>query len=99
MNTISWIKPALFILVLGGLIGNFVWIGMNVGNKENLDDLQKNLGIAVAVLASILIVMYFLLYLWVQAEGQVFIPMMLGLSFMNSLIGLTGLTSSIMIKQ
>ena len=91
MNSISWIKPALFILILGGIIGNFVWIGMNVGNKENLDDLQKNLGIAVAVLASILIVMYFLLYLWVQAEGQVFVPMMFGLSFLNSLIGLSGL--------
>lgn len=99
MNTISWIKPALFILVLGGIIGNFVWIGMNVGNKENLDDLQKNLGIAVSILAPTLIVTYVLLYLWVQAEGQVFVPMMLGLSFMNSLIGLTGLTSSIMTKQ
>ncbi len=98
MNS-NWFKYALLVLLLLTLGGAGTVLYFFTGTKDNLDDLQKNLGIAVGVLFVIYIMIYGLLYVWLQAESDIFVPLVMLLCFINSLVATTGLTASILVKQ
>ncbi len=93
-----WVKYTLMFIVVLFLSG-FIAAYFYIGTKDNLDDLQKNLGIAVGVLFVIYIMIYGLLYVWLQAESDIFVPLVMLLCFINSLVATTGLTASILVKQ
>ena len=99
MASLSWWHYALIIFAIIGVIVNYIVIGMYVGNKNNLDQLQKGLGIATAVLFVTLLFLYGTIYTWIQADSSIFIPSVLVLSFMNSLISNVGLTAAVIAKQ
>ncbi len=98
MNS-NWYKYALLALLLLALGGAGTVLYFFTGTRDNLDDLQKNLGIAVGVLFVLLIMIYALLYVWLQAESDIFVPLVMILCFVNSLVSTTGLTASILAKQ
>jgi hypothetical protein len=93
-----WVKYTLMFIVVLFLSG-FIAAYFYIGTKDNLDDLQKNLGIATGVLVPVYIIIYGLLYVWVQAQSDIFVPLVLSLCFANSLLSTVAATASVMSKQ
>ena len=88
-------KVALFLLALS-VPAPIIFAYFFTGNRDNLGDLQKNLGIAVGVSFISFTLIYGILFYLVQANPNIFVPLVLVLCFINSLISTSGLVASLL---
>ncbi len=95
----SPIQIAILLVLLGSLAGITGTLGYYVGQNENLDEIQKKMSIIIPILCAIYLILYMLLYYWVQAEPQIMLPLFMVLSCINSIISTSSLGVSILTKQ
>lgn len=89
---ILFIVIAVFVTVVGV-------ISAYSGTKENLDSIQKSLAVIAPILIVLFTILYGLLYVWLQADPDIMIPLFMGLNLMNSIIGSVAVSTSILVKQ
>lgn len=77
---IQTITLVVLIIGLGGVIAA---LNFFAGNKDNLGDIQKSLGIISGVSASIVLVLAIFLYIYVRTNPQAFVPLAFLMLFLN----------------
>ena len=94
-----WVEKALLFFLAIGMTAPIIFAYFFSGDKDNLDKVQSALGIATAVITTLFVVIYALLFYWVQAKSDVFVPLVLVLCFINSVLTTIGLTVNLLVKQ
>lgn len=94
-----WQDKALLVFLAIAVPAPIIFAYFFSGDKDNLDKVQAALGIATGVITALFVVIYGLLFYWVQARSEVFVPLVLVLCFINSLISTIGLTVNLLVKQ
>jgi hypothetical protein len=91
-------KIILLIILIGGLAGVIVALNYFVGDKDNLQEVQKNLNIIAGTSSVIILLVGIFMYIYVRTNPQAFVPMMFIMTFLNLEIALIGVSSSVLQK-
>lgn len=95
----KWYLYGILFIVIATFVTVVALVSAYSGTNENNDNIQKSLGIIAPVLIFIFLALYGLLYVWLQAEPDIMVPLFMGLNCMNSIIASIAVSTSILVKQ
>lgn len=97
----SWpmtIQLLLLLLILGGLGGVMYVLSTFAGDKNNLNDVQRNMAIITGVTSVVVFMIGILMYLYIRINPQSFVPFLLIMTFFNLEIALIAVSASVLQK-
>lgn len=92
------IQLILLILSVAGLGGVIYVLGTFAGDKNNLNDVQRNMAIITAVTSVVVLMLGIFSYLYIRINPQSFVPFVLVLMFINLEISLIAVSASVLQK-
>jgi hypothetical protein len=92
------IQILLLLVLIGGLAGVIVALNWMVGDKDNLQNVQKNLSIIAGTSSVLLLLTGIFVYIYIRINPQAFVPIVLIMSFLSLEVALTAVSSSILQK-
>ena len=98
MDWPSIIQLSLIVLIVAGLGGVIYVLSTFAGDKNNLNDVQRNMGIITAVTSVMVLLLGVLSYLFIRINPQVFVTLVLILLFLNLEISLIAVSASVLQK-
>ncbi len=87
----------LFIL-LGGLAGVIVALSFFAGNKDNLQEVQKNLSIITGTSSVLLLLAGIFFFIYIRVNPQAFVPAMIILNVLSLEVGLVAVSVAVLQK-
>ncbi len=89
----------LFLLILiGGLAGVIVALNFFVGDKDNLQEVQRNLSIIAGTSSIMLLLIGLFLYMFIRVNPQAFIPISILMNMLSLEVALIAVSSSVLQK-
>lgn len=92
------IQLILLILSISGLGGVIYVLGTFAGDKNNLNDVQRNMAIITAVSSVVVLMLGIFSYLYIRINPQSFVPFVLVMMFINLEISLIAVSASVLQK-
>lgn len=88
--------PVYILLTLGvfGIIGVIIWLGILTRNKDNGDQIQKNLGIVAAISAVLVGLFGVTAYVYFSANVGYVTPFVLIMTFVNTFLSLFAVSAA-----
>ncbi len=98
MNFFNVVMVIGLIILLGGLAGVIVALSFFAGDKDNLQEVQKNLSIITGTSSVLLFLAGLLLFIYIRVNPQVFVPAMIMLNVLTLEVGLVAVSASVLQK-
>jgi hypothetical protein len=98
MNWYQIIQILFLVILIGGLAGVIVALNFFVGNKDNLQEVQKNLSIIAGTSSVMLLLIGIFLYIFIRVNPQAFIPITLIMNILSMEMALIAVSSSVLQK-
>jgi hypothetical protein len=98
MTWADYIQIFLIILLVGGLAGVIYTLGLFVGDKDNLSEIQKKLAIISGTSAALILMLGIFSYLYLRVNPGAFVPFVLVMLFLNLELSLTAVSVSVLQK-
>jgi predicted Na+-dependent transporter len=90
------LQTVLLVLCFGMLLAVTVISGQMIGDKNNLDEVQKKMGIIMGVTVAIVLTLAIFTYLYIRSKPDMFVPIVLLMLFANMEISLISLGGSVL---
>jgi hypothetical protein len=97
MNWYQIIQILFLVILIGGLAGVIVALNYFVGDKDNLQEVQKNLSIIAGTSSVMLLLLGIFLYIYIRVNGGA-IPILLIMNIISMELALIAVSSSILQK-
>lgn len=81
-------------LGLSGLIAIIVWLGFLTNNKDNANEIQKNLGIVTAVTGVLILIFGGAAYMYFTTDVNALTPFLLVMTFVNMFLSLVAVSTA-----
>jgi hypothetical protein len=97
----TWIDTIQFLFILGafaGIAGVGYALSNVVGDKNNLNDIQRNVGIIAGVTLVIVLLLGGLTYLYIRTNPQSFVPFVLIATFINLELSIIAVSAAVLQK-
>ena len=98
MNTYQVIQILFLLILIGGLAGVIVALNFFVGDKDNLQEVQKNLSIIAGTSSVMLLLIGIFLYIFIRVNPQAFVPITLIMNILSLEVALVAVSSSVLQK-
>jgi predicted Na+-dependent transporter len=90
------LQIGLLVVCFGMLLAVTVISGQMIGDKNNLDEVQKKMGIILGVTVAIVLTLAIFTYLYIRSQPDMFVPIVLFMLFVNMEISLIALGGSVL---
>ena len=90
-------KLSLYVMLSIGLIGLVtvvVWLGFLTNNKDNANEIQKNLGIVTAVTGVLMLIFGGASYMYFTTDVNALTPFLLVMTFVNMFLSLVAVSTA-----
>jgi hypothetical protein len=81
-------------LGLSGLVAIIVWLGFLTNNKDNANEIQKNLGIVTAVTGVLILIFGGAAYMYFTTDVNALTPFLLVMTFVNMFLSLVAVSTA-----
>lgn len=81
-------------LGLSGLVAIIVWLGFLTNNKDNANEIQKNLGIVTAVTGVLILIFGGSAYMYFTTDVNALTPFLLVMTFVNMFLSLVAVSTA-----
>jgi hypothetical protein len=98
MNIFQVVMAIGLLILLGGLAGVIVAVSYFAGDKDNLQEVQKNLSIIAGTSSVLLLLAGIFLYVYIRVNPQAFVPAMIILNVLSLEVGLVAVSASVLQK-
>jgi hypothetical protein len=98
MNWYQFFQILFLLILIGGLAGVIVALNYFVGDKDNLQEVQRNLSIIAGTSSIMLLAIGFFLYMFIRVNPQAFIPISILMNFLSLEVALIAVSSSVLQK-
>lgn len=98
MNWSDYIQIILIILLVAGLAGVVYTLGLFVGDRDNLAEIQKKLAIISGTSSAIILMLGIFSYLYLRVNPGAFVPFVLVMLFLNLELSLVAVSASVLQK-
>lgn len=88
----------LLAIILTGLGYVIYAVGKFAGSKDNLNDIQKNMGVIFGVTFALVLMLGIFSYMYIRTDPDVFVPFVLFMLFVNMEISLISVSASVLQK-
>lgn len=96
MNWPMSIQVILIVLIIAGLGGVIYALTRFAGDKNNLNDVQRNMSIITAVTSVIVLLLGIFTYLYIRINPQSFVTLVIIMLFLNLEISLIAVSASVL---
>ncbi len=86
------------LILLGGLAGVIVAVSYFAGDKDNLQEVQKNLSIIAGTSSVLLLLAGIFLYIYIRVNPQAFVPAMIIMNILSLEVALVAVSASVLQK-
>ncbi len=86
------------LILLGGLAGVIVAVSYFAGDKDNLQEVQKNLSIIAGTSSVLLLLAGIFLYVYIRVNPQAFVPAMIIMNVLSLEVALVAVSASVLQK-
>ena len=98
MNTYQVIQILFLVVIIIGLGGVITALNFFVGDKDNLQEVQKNLAIIAGTSSVLIMILGIILYINIRVDPQTYFPVILLLNVVSLEVALIAVSSSILQK-
>ena len=98
MNWYQILQILFLLILIGGLAGVIVALNFFVGDKDNLQEVQRNLSIITGTSFVMLLLIGLFLYMFIRVNPQAFIPITLIMNILSMEVALIAVSSSVLQK-
>ena len=98
MEVFNWVMILGLIVLIGGLSGVIVAVSYFAGDKDNLQEVQKNLSIIAGTSSVLLLLAGIFLYIYIRVNPQAFIPITLVMNILSLEVALVAASVSVLQK-
>ena len=88
----------LLAIILTGLVYVIYAVGQFAGSKDNLNDIQKNMGVIFGVTFALVLMLGIFSYMYIRTDPDVFVPFTLFMLFVNMELSLISVSASVLQK-
>ena len=86
------------VILIGGLAGVIVAVSYFAGDKDNLQEVQKNLSIIAGTSSVLLLLAGIFLYIYIRVNPQAFVPITLIMNVLSLEVALIAVSASVLQK-
>jgi hypothetical protein len=90
-------KISLYVMLglgLSGLVAIVIWLGFLTQNKDNANEIQKNLGIVTAVTGVLMLIFGGAAYMYFTTDVNALTPFLLIMTFVNMFLSLVAVSAA-----
>jgi hypothetical protein len=98
MNWYQVIQILFLVILIGGLAGVIVALNYFAGDKDNLQEVQKNLSIITGTSSVMLLLIGIFLYIFIRVNPQSFVPITLIMNILSLEFALVGVSAAVLQK-
>jgi hypothetical protein len=98
MNIFQVVMAIGLLILLGGLAGVIVAVSYFAGDKDNLQEVQKNLSIIAGTSSVLLLLAGIFLYIYIRVNPQAFVPAMIIMNILSLEVALVAVSASVLQK-
>lgn len=98
MNYSDYVQITLIVILIAGLAGVIYTLGLFVGDKDNLSEIQKKLAIISGSSSALILMLGIFTYLYLRVNPGAFVPFVLVMLFVNLELSLTAVSVSVLQK-
>jgi hypothetical protein len=98
MNIFQVVMVIGLLILLGGLAGVIVAVSYFAGDKDNLQEVQKNLSIIAGTSSVLLLLAGIFLYVYIRVNPQAFVPAMIIMNVLSLEVALVAVSASVLQK-
>jgi hypothetical protein len=88
----------LLAIILTGLGYVIYAVGQFAGSKDNLNEIQKNMGVIFGVTFALVLMLGIFSYMYIRTDPDVFVPFTLFMLFVNMELSLISVSASVLQK-
>ena len=98
MNFFQVIMILGLVILIGGLAGVIVAVSYFAGDKDNLQEVQKNLSIIAGTSSVLLLLAGIFLFIYIRVNPQAFVPITLLMNVLSLEVALVAVSASVLQK-
>jgi hypothetical protein len=98
MNFFQVIMILGLVILIGGLAGVIVAVSYFAGDKNNLQEVQKNLSIIAGTSSVLLLLAGIFLFIYIRVNPQAFVPITLIMNVLSLEVALVAVSASVLQK-